>query len=165
MQQDVYDRVAKEADVIIHNGAIVHWVKPYSSLKSANVLSTVSLIKLCATGRAKKLAFVSSTSALDTDHFVQASEKSIAAGGRGISESDDMEGSRQGLGTGYGQTKWVSEQLLFEARRRGLTASVIRAGYVLGDPKTGSKSSRQHTTSTYTDFIKQPTRMTFSSAY
>lgn len=139
MNQDVYDRIAKESDVIIHNGAIVHWVKPYSSLKAANVLSTLSAIKLCATGKPKQIGFVSSTSALDTDYFVEVSERSTASGGTGISESDDMEGGRQGLGTGYGQSKWVSEQLLMEAGRRGLSYSIIRAGYVLGDPKTGGK--------------------------
>lgn len=142
MHQDVYDRVADEADVVIHNGAIVHWVKPFASLKSANVLSTISAIKLCATGKAKKLSFVSSTSALDSDYFVDLSEKSIASGGTGISESDDMEGSRQGLSTGYGQTKWVSEKLMEEAGRRGLVGAIIRAGYVMGDPQTGSKWTR-----------------------
>lgn len=138
MQQETYDRIANEADMVVHNGAIVHWIKPYSSLQAANVQSTIEAIKLCNTGKAKRLAFVSSTSALDTDDFIRVSDKIIAVGGKGVSEYDDMQGSRQGLTTGYGQTKWVSEQLVFEARRRGLTASVIRAGYVLGDPITGS---------------------------
>ncbi len=52
-------------------------------------------------------------------------------------ESDDLEGSRQGLATGYGQTKWVSEKLINEAGRRGLDAVIIRPGYVMGDEKTG----------------------------
>lgn len=142
MSKEVYDRVANEADVIIHNGAIVHWVKPFSSLKSANVLSTLSAIKLCATGKAKKMGFVSSTSALDSDYYVELSEKIISAGGAGISESDRMDGSRQGLGTGYGQSKWVSERLMEEAGSRGLVGSIIRAGYVLGDPEKGSELHR-----------------------
>ncbi|GAM84142.1 hypothetical protein ANO11243_021350 [Dothideomycetidae sp. 11243] len=141
MNAESVKKVADEADTIIHNGAIVHWIKPFASLKAANVLSTLSSIKLCTQGRPKRLAFVSSTSALDNDHYVQVSERSVANGGNGVSESDDMEGSRQGLTTGYGQTKWVSEQLVFEAVRRGLTASVVRAGYVLGDPKTGTTNT------------------------
>ena len=142
MSQDVYDRIANEADVIIHNGAIVHWVKPFSILKSANVLSTLSAIKLCAIGKPKKMGFVSSTSALDTDYYVELSEKIVSSGGAGIRESDRMDGSRQGLATGYGQTKWVSERLMEEAGSRGLVGSIIRAGYVLGDPKTGSEFIR-----------------------
>ncbi|KAG8626485.1 hypothetical protein KVT40_005430 [Elsinoe batatas] len=135
------EKVVSEADSIIHNGAIVHWIKPFASLKAANVLSTLSALQLCAKGKPKKFAFVSSTSALDNDHFIQVSEKSVSTGGTGVSEADDMEGSRQGLATGYGQSKWVSEQLVFEAKRRGLTAGVIRAGYVLGDPKTGTTNT------------------------
>lgn len=134
-----YKTVVAEADVVLHNGATVHWIKPYSSLVAANVYSTLACIAVCAEGKAKTLAFVSSTSALDNHYFVSLSEKSVASGGYGVGEDDNMEGSRQGLSTGYGQTKWVSEQLVFEARRRGLSTAVIRAGYVLGDEQTGSE--------------------------
>ena len=54
-----------------------------------------------------------------------------------ISEDDDLQGSRIGLGTGYGASKWVSEQLVREAGRRGLTGSIVRPGYVLGDTVNG----------------------------
>ncbi|RMD41769.1 hypothetical protein DV735_g3373, partial [Chaetothyriales sp. CBS 134920] len=124
-------------DVVIHNGAQVHWINTYEMLKPANVLGTLEALKLCAQGKAKKFAFVSSTSVLDHEHFVAESERIIAAGGEGISEEDDLSGSRTGLGTGYGQSKWVSEYLSREAGRRGLQGSVIRAGYVLGDAKSG----------------------------
>ena len=132
MSDRVYYDLAKNANLIIHNGARVHWLLPYESLKSANVQSTLECIKLCSTGRSKRMAFVSSTSALDTDHYVQQSEA-----GNPVLESDDLEGSRQGLGTGYGQTKWVSEKLVGEACRRGLDGVIIRPGYVLGDHKSG----------------------------
>ena len=65
-----WDRVAREVDVIVHNGALVHWVYPYSKLRAANVLSTVAAIELAAAHKSKALAFVSSTSALDTEHYV-----------------------------------------------------------------------------------------------
>lgn len=51
----------------------------------------------------------------------------------GVPEADDLEGSRTGLKTGYGQSKWVSEKLLMEAGRRGLPVSIVRPGYVVGD--------------------------------
>ncbi|KAI0020220.1 L-aminoadipate-semialdehyde dehydrogenase large subunit [Xylariomycetidae sp. FL0641] len=137
MQGDEYERVAKEVDVIIHNGAQVNWMRPYSSMRAANVLSTMECIMLCTSGKPKRLAFVSSTSALDTDHYVKLSQESVAAGGRGVPESDDMEGSRKGLGTGYGQSKWASEYLVREAGRRGLVGAVVRPGYVTGDPVSG----------------------------
>ncbi|CAI4213411.1 unnamed protein product [Parascedosporium putredinis] len=133
-----WDRVAAEADVIIHNGAQVNWMLPYSSLRSANVLSTVECITLANTGKPKSLAFVSSTSTLDSDYYVELSKKSAAEGGTGVQEDDDLEGSRKGLGTGYGQSKWASEYIVREAGRRGLVGAVVRPGYVTGDPVSGT---------------------------
>lgn len=57
----------------------------------------------------------------------------------GIPESDDLEGARSSLKTGYGQTKWVSEKLLFEAGKRGLRGHIVRPGYVVGDSRTAGK--------------------------
>ena len=127
-----YAKVTKDANIVIHNGARVHWLSPYESLKAANVQSTLECIKLCAVGKTKRLAFISSTSALDTEHYVRLSEA-----GNKVLESDDLEGSRQGLATGYGQTKWVSEKLIDVACQRGLNGVIIRSGYVMGDEKSG----------------------------
>jgi L-aminoadipate-semialdehyde dehydrogenase len=140
LTQAVWDDLTSTVDTVIHNGALVHWVYPYATLKPANVMGTIDALKLCS-GKAKQFAFVSSTSALDKDYFVEESERIIAAGGNGISEDDDMEGSRIGLGTGYGQTKWAGEYLVKEASRRGLKTSIIRSGYVLGDSITGTTNN------------------------
>ena len=139
MDNDTWQRMTDEVDVVIHNGAQVHWVLPYSNLKAPNVQGTLDALALCSAGRPKRFAFVSSTSVLDTDYYVQLSEKSISSGGKGVSEDDDLQGSSKGLGTGYGQSKWVSEYLVREAGRRGLTGSIIRPGYVTGDSKTGGE--------------------------
>ncbi|KAI9843059.1 MAG: putative NRPS-like protein biosynthetic cluster [Thelocarpon superellum] len=137
MGQTQWDQVAQDADLIIHNGAWVHWVYPYSNLKASNVQGTIDALALCAVGRPKRFVFVSSTSVLDTTHYVDLSAKIVAAGGRGISEADDLEGSRHGLGSGYGQSKWVSEYLVREAGRRGLGGAIVRPGYVTGDSRSG----------------------------
>ncbi|KAJ7152584.1 alpha-aminoadipate reductase Lys1p [Mycena crocata] len=131
-------RVAEEADVVVHNGALVHWVYPYEKLRSANVLATLTAIDLASTGKQKLVVFVSSTSALDSEHYVQLSDSLAGSHSQthGVPESDDLEGARSSLKTGYGQTKWVSEKLLFEAGRRGLRGHIVRPGYVVGDSKT-----------------------------
>lgn len=139
MEETTWQRITDEVDVVIHNGAQVHWVLPYSNLKAPNVQGTIDALALCSAGRPKRFAFVSSTSVLDTDYYVQLSERSIRSGGKGVSEDDDLQGSREGLGTGYGQSKWVSEYLVREAGRRGLSGSIIRPGYVTGDSKTGGE--------------------------
>lgn len=141
LSQSIWDDLTKRVDAVIHNGALVHWVYPYATLRPANVMGTIDALRLCAEGKAKQLSFVSSTSALDKDHYVQESERSIAAGGNGVSEEDDLEGSAVGLGTGYGQSKWAGEYLVKEAGRRGLKGTIIRSGYVLGDSTTGTTNT------------------------
>lgn len=137
LEPKTWSDMAEKIDIVIHNGAQVHWVYPYSKLKPANVQGTIDALDLCATGRPKNFTFVSSTSVLDNDYYIQKSKKSLEQGGSGISEADDLEGSSTGLGTGYGQTKWVSEYLVREAGRRGLRGTIVRPGYVLGDSNTG----------------------------
>ncbi|KAI9458834.1 alpha-aminoadipate reductase Lys1p [Lactarius psammicola] len=110
----VWDRATEEADVVLHNGALVHWVYPYERLRSANVLGTLRAIEILR----------------------RLSDSLSLAGEGGVSEDDPLEGSRTGLKTGYGQSKWVSEKLLFEAGKRGLNGYIIRPGYIVGDTGT-----------------------------
>ncbi|KAM3076161.1 large subunit of alpha-aminoadipate reductase [Clarireedia jacksonii] len=124
--------ISETANVIIHNGAQVHWVYPYKNLKPANVQGTLDILTLCSTGIPKRLSFVSSTSVLDTDHFVKQSQSGVP-----VSEEDDLSGSAKGLGTGYGQSKWVSEYLIRSAGAKGLRGTVVRPGYITGDKSTG----------------------------
>lgn len=154
MGESTWARVAAEADVVLHNGALVglaailfgdgsqhtcvqvHWVYPYEKLRSPNVIGTLSAVELASTTKQKHFVFVSSTSAIDTEHYVRFSDSLSQSKRRGIPEDDDLEGARSGLKTGYGQSKWVSEKLLFEAGKRGLRGHVVRPGYVVGDSKT-----------------------------
>ena len=137
LQDDIWDKISESVDVVIHNGALVHWVYPYSQLKAPNVLGTIHAMELCAVGKPKSFVFVSSTSVLDNDHYVQLSDRLCSEGKAGIPESDDLEGSKAGLSIGYGQVKWVSEYLTREAGRRGLRGAIVRPGYVSGDSQTG----------------------------
>ncbi|KAJ1958293.1 large subunit of alpha-aminoadipate reductase, partial [Linderina pennispora] len=132
-----WDLCCEQTDAIVHNGALVHWVYPYEKLRAPNVLSTLEVMKLAVAHHTKPTVFVSSTSALDTDHYVRLGEASSA----GVRESDDLEGSRTGLTTGYGQSKWVSEKLLMQARLQGLPVTIVRPGYVLGHSTTGATNT------------------------
>lgn len=134
LSKQAWEHLSKTVDLVVHNGAQVNWMLPYSSLRAANVISTLDCIRFCADGKAKRLCFVSSTSTLDTDHYVQLSRDTEA----GVMESDDLEGSRKGLGTGYGQSKWVSEYMIRSAGSRGLTGAIVRPGYITGDPVSGT---------------------------
>lgn len=138
MGDEVWSRVAAEADVVLHNGALVHWVYPYERLRGPNVIGTLTAVELASTKKQKLLVFVSSTSAIDTEHYVQLSDSlgQSQDSRRGIPEDDDLDGAKVGLKSGYGQSKWVSEKLLFEAGRRGLRGHIVRPGYIVGDSHT-----------------------------
>ncbi|KAJ3464517.1 hypothetical protein MRS44_009303 [Fusarium solani] len=132
-----WKHVTETADAVVHNAAYVHWIARYEQMMRPNVLSTIEAMKLCNEGKPKLFSFVSSTSTLDTDHYVKLSHEQTATGRGAVLEADDMQGSRVGLGTGYGQTKWVSEQLVREAGKRGLRGAVVRPGYILGSRENG----------------------------
>ena len=85
------------------------------------------------------MTFVSSTAVLGTDHYAELSARVSEYGGNGVLEDDDLEGSRKGLDTGYGQTKWSSEYLMRQAGKRGLVGSIVRPGYVVGHSERGSE--------------------------
>jgi L-2-aminoadipate reductase len=112
-------------------------------MRGANVLGTLAAMALCESGKPKRFVFISSTSVLDSEHYIRLSDILLAKGGEGILESDDLQGSRTHLPTGYGQTKWVSEQLVMQAGRRGLQGAIVRPGYIVGDSVTGGISHPQ----------------------
>ncbi|KAL7422467.1 large subunit of alpha-aminoadipate reductase [Cryptotrichosporon argae] len=136
LDEGSWARLAADADAVVHNGAVVHWVYPYAKLRAANVLSTVTALSLCAAGRPKMFSFVSSTAVHDCEAFVRKSDEAVAGGGAGLLETDDLDDGRAGLVGGYGQTKWVAEKLIMAAAARGLSGYTLRPGYVLGDSRT-----------------------------
>lgn len=105
-------------------------------MRAANVLSTVALLQLCAAHHGKMFAFVSSTATVEADHYIRLSDQLLQQGGRGVLETDDLEGSRTGLTTGYGQSKWVAEKVIMMASERGLSGRTVRPSYIVGDSKT-----------------------------
>lgn len=134
-----WEHLVNEVDVVIHNGALVHWVYPYAKLRGPNVIGTINVMELCTVGKPKFFNFVSSTSTVDTQYYVELSDSIVDEGGAGIPESDDLEGSSTGLGNGYGQSKWVSERIIrYAGDHLGLRGCIVRPGYVFGDSATGS---------------------------
>ncbi|KAK9469825.1 hypothetical protein V1512DRAFT_257104 [Lipomyces arxii] len=134
---ETWAELAETVDVIVHNGAQVHWVYPYAKLRGPNVLGTAYAMSLASIGKPKAFSFVSSTSALDNDYYVKLSDSLTSKGGAGILEQDDLNGSKFGLGNGYGQSKWAAEYVVREAGNRSLTGAIIRPGYVTGESESG----------------------------
>jgi amino acid adenylation domain-containing protein/thioester reductase-like protein len=121
--------LANQIDVIYHNGALVNFVKPYSLLKAANVLGTKEILRLACQTKTKVVHHVSSDSVFGTiGHFT---------GAKVLRETDDLNLTEKILFLGYSQSKWVSEKLIQAAQSRGLPATIVRPGLILGHSKTG----------------------------
>eukprot|EP01121_Diplochlamys_sp_Union-15-3_P007669 TRINITY_DN1967_c0_g1_i2.p1 TRINITY_DN1967_c0_g1~~TRINITY_DN1967_c0_g1_i2.p1 ORF type:complete len:765 (-),score=135.67 TRINITY_DN1967_c0_g1_i2:104-2398(-) len=122
-----YSELADIIDIIIHNGAMVHWILSYQKLKPVNVGGTIELLRLAVTSKLKTFQHISTTSVFDTNDLKS----------KEVVYDDDPLSSYEGLSGGYPRTKWVAEKLVLRARSRGLSTSIFRPGYVIGDSING----------------------------
>ncbi|MEO0405798.1 MAG: thioester reductase domain-containing protein [Cyanobacteria bacterium P01_A01_bin.135] len=120
--------LAQGIDAVYHNGAWVHHVSPYSLLRPVNVLGTQTILRLACHDQPKPLHFTSTLSVLPPTPLLGQSK---------IYEGDPLAQYPAPAG-GYNRTKWVAEQLVAEAGRRGLPVTIYRPGPVSGHSQTGA---------------------------
>lgn len=124
--------LADTVDVIINNGALVNVSKGYPTMRSANVDAVHTLLKICAEGSAPTAMY-------------QISTVGTLPRGTGNLVMEDFERMDPAyLGTGYDQTKWVSEQLVLEASKRGLPVALLRLGRMGGDSQSGGANESDY---------------------
>ncbi|TDH73277.1 uncharacterized protein CCR75_005478 [Bremia lactucae] len=132
---NTFKMLATEIDAILHNGAEVNLAKPYSALKSVNVLGTQEVLRLAVTNgltktRVKPVHYISTNGV-----FPSTSNTPIFFESADISElSDELE-------NGYAQSKWVAERMCQEAALRGLPVSILRPGNMAPSSSTGQWNS------------------------
>ncbi|KAA0146665.1 hypothetical protein FNF29_07907 [Cafeteria roenbergensis] len=124
---------------VVHCAARVNWLMRYEQLRASNVLGTLEVIRLCASGASRHpLHFVSTISVGDT--------------ARGAAESDRMPfdrvvaGLQAGQG-GYGPSKWLAEAAVVRAGEHGtagsgLFVSVHRPGMITAHSQTGHSNEQ-----------------------
>jgi thioester reductase-like protein len=116
MRED-WDFLANEIDTVFHNGATVNYLLNYDRMRDANVLGTNEVLRLAFEGRSKSFNYVSTTFI-----FGWAVKK--------VLYETDFNENMELLDFGYSQSKWVSEQVVMDARRRGLTTRIFRPALV-----------------------------------
>jgi fatty acid CoA ligase FadD9 len=108
-----YDRLAAEADLVVHPGALVNHVLGYEQLFAPNVAGTAQLIRLALRRRRKGIDFVSTVGVL--------------AGARAPGRVSELAGAdalrsrwpaRGGYAHGYALSKWAGEVLLRDLHQR-----------------------------------------------
>ncbi|OBH41783.1 thioester reductase domain-containing protein [Mycobacterium mantenii] len=112
-----FAQLARDVDAVVHNGALVNYVRTYDALRPANVEGTRELLRLAMTNHRKAFHLVSST-------FIYGWSTEPVVG-----EWDANE-KMAGLDFGYSQTKWVGEQLALAAQRKGLDVRIYRPSLI-----------------------------------
>ena len=112
-----FQRLAESVDAIVHNGALVNYVRTYDALRPANVEGTRELLRLAMTDHRKTFHLVSST-------FIYGWSTEPVVG------EWDANAKMSGLDFGYSQTKWVAEQLVLAAQRQGLDVRIYRPSLI-----------------------------------
>jgi thioester reductase-like protein len=127
LSESDFAQLSASIDAIYHCGAGVSAVQPYASLRAANVLGTIQILKLACHGPPKSLHHISTLAVWASPAYT----------GRTQIAEDDAPTDCEGLDGGYTQSKWVAERLVLEARARGLPVSIYRPGLVTGHSVTG----------------------------
>ncbi|MFI2184141.1 amino acid adenylation domain-containing protein [Streptomyces sioyaensis] len=122
-----FDRLADTVDAIYHCGAGVNLVLPYDQLKAANVDGTAELVRLAGRSRRAPLHYVSTVGVFGAP----------PPHGGPVRESD-LPGPVDRLRQGYTQSKWVGEQLVWQAAAAGLPVTVHRPSRIAGDSRSGA---------------------------
>jgi len=117
LMQDVWDFLANEIDTVFHNGATVNYLFNYDLMRDANVLGTNEVVRLAFEGTPKEFNYVSTT-------FV------FGWAVKSVLYETDLNENMDLLDFGYSQSKWVAEQVVVDARTRGLSARIFRPALV-----------------------------------
>ncbi|MCV7419539.1 carboxylic acid reductase [Mycobacterium yunnanensis] len=127
LDQDAWQRLADQVDLVVHPAALVNHVLPYAQLFGPNVVGTAEVIRLAITARRKPVAYVSTVSVamtVDPARFEEDGDIRTVSPERPVDDS---------YANGYGNSKWAGEVLLREAHDLcGLPVSVFRSGMILG---------------------------------
>ncbi len=127
LTQSEFNNLGKNIDVIYHNGASVNFVYTYNQLKGTNVLGTREIIRLASEHKTKPIHYISTVGVLD---------RTLP----NIEETLNIK-LHSNMGSGYEQSKWVSEQLLNIASVRGVPIAIYRPSRVVGNSITGIANS------------------------
>jgi thioester reductase-like protein len=117
LTQDAWDFLAAEMDAVFHNGATVNYLFNYDRMRDANVLGTNEVLRLAFEGRPKEFNYVSTT-------FV------FGWAVKSVLYETDMNEDMELLDFGYSQSKWVAEQVVADARSKGLSVRIFRPALV-----------------------------------
>lgn len=140
LDHETWRYLTHNIDLIVHCGAHVNSLLPYSALRDANVKGTAEIVRLaCARERGTCfLCHISTVGVLPPSRLSP------------LQESSPVSVAHLHNSNGYAQSKWVAETLVRRAFTRGLSGCVIRPATVFCDSVSGLFNS--------TDFLVRALR-------
>lgn len=129
------ERLSSEIEVIVHNGALVDFVRPYAMLRPANIDGTVEILRFASKNRIKPVHFISTLSVFPP---VKDGEDRVEP------EDSQLDFSPDRLHGGYAQSKWAGERLCMQGRERGIPVNIYRPGVILGPSGIGNAADFFH---------------------
>lgn len=135
LEEQEYNYLAYYIDVVFHSAAEINYILSYNSLKNSNIDGTKNVIKFCFQNQKKEFHLIGSTLM-----FGWTSDKNLLE----INNNSEC----KDIGIGYGQCKWVVEQLVYNARKYGLVTKNYRCTFI-----TASNITKQYTSSDIVSLI------------
>ena len=129
LDDETYESLNGEIDMIFHCGAGVNFILPYGRLYGPNVCGTREIIRFAAhkSSSCIPIQYISTMSVVPSDV-----EKEVCI--------DEIRAD--GLVSGYAQSKWVAEKLIWRASKIGVPVVIYRLGLICASSRTGACNPR-----------------------
>ncbi|KAH0599415.1 hypothetical protein MHUMG1_02202 [Metarhizium humberi] len=147
LTESSFQELAEWASVVFHLGAQVNYNEPYAATRTANVLGTLNLLRLAATGKPKAFHYASTISAFGPTGLMKNRPSLIDENG---SLAPYVENAIP-YEMGYGQSQWVADELVSTLMRRGFPTAIYRCGFVLCHGESGIGNVDDFTSRLLTD--------------
>ncbi|CDH07851.1 hypothetical protein XBO1_600078 [Xenorhabdus bovienii str. oregonense] len=132
MNPQTYKCLSVECDVIFHLAAHVNYIQPYSAHRAGNIVGTLNLLRFAVSEKVKSFHYISTIAVFGPAGLLSPIST--------IYEDDDIMPYLDAMryDSGYSQSEWVVERIIWQARDRGIPLSVYRPGFIMGDSQTGA---------------------------
>uniref|UniRef100_A0A183BZ03 Carrier domain-containing protein n=1 Tax=Globodera pallida TaxID=36090 RepID=A0A183BZ03_GLOPA len=126
LSDEDYHFLSYDIDVMLHSAAYVNLIYPYQALHGINVLGTRNVIDFCLKNKLKPLHYISTDAVFPSDLC-------------NVDEDFRPETVSSQLTDGYGQSKYVAEQLVLRSLTRGLPGVCYRLGNQAAPSTSGGR--------------------------
>jgi len=135
MSAEDYQFLANKIDIIFHSAAWTNHIRPYAvlddpaaiDLRKTNTLSVLHSLRLAVDTKIKPFHFISTIGAINREDL----------SGNLVEELPQLDNFDENMNSGYIQSKFVAEKLVYQAIWRGVPSCVYRLGQITGDSVSG----------------------------